>query len=119
MIKIWVDDERPAPKGEGYSYWCKSVFDAIELLTTFDYRDNEKGIVLSLDHDAGKYARFGGDFIKILEWMEYAGFRRIEAYSPAANAMPAHIKVHFHSANPVGVKNMRAIVEHCPWMEEV
>ena len=122
MIKIWVDDERPMPEGytpEGYDYWCKSVFDAIELLAAFNFRDDDKGIVLDLDHDAGEYRRLGGDYIKILEWMEYSGNRRKELYGSAANAKPAPIKVHFQSANPVGVKNMRAIVENCPWMEEV
>ena len=110
MIKIWVDDERPAP--EGYGIWCKTVFHAIAEISwglTIG-----KDILISLDHDASEeFGRFGGDYINILK--AYA-----EDWGGAlCDLNDKKIKVHFHSANPVGVKNMRAIVKNCPWMEEV
>lgn len=106
MIKIWVDDERPMP--EGYDARARSVCEAILAIALFPGKYDEE-LFLDLDHDAGEFRRFGGDFITILEFLEYMD-KTVGA--------EGKIKVHFHSANPVGVKNMRAIVENCPWMEE-
>lgn len=106
MIKIWIDDERPMP--ERHDAHAHSVCEAILAIALFTTDDDE--LFLDLDHDAGEFRRFGGDFITILEFLEYMD-RTVGA--------KGKIKVHFHSANLVGVKNMRAIVEHCPWMEEV
>lgn len=108
MIKIWVDDEREAP--DSYA-WCKSVYDTIFFLGAMAQQAPDDDVILDIDHDAGSQQRWGGDFIKILEYLD-------DAYHNEPNPNP-FIKVHFHSANPVGVKNMRAIVESCPWMEEV
>lgn len=49
MIKIWVDDERPAP--EGYDVCVTSVEDAIKELT-IAYAVSAT-VEISLDHDAG------------------------------------------------------------------
>lgn len=124
MIKIWVDDERPMP--EGYVYHYRTVFDAIYCIGQHylqQYPDGPQEILLDLDHDAsGEYQQYGGDYINILKWL--ASWMNdpkeqdwLIGYEAAGE--PVTIKVRFHSANPVGVKNMRAIVEHCPWMEEV
>ena len=56
--------------------------------------------ILSLDHDAGSYAEYGGDYIKILDWMEENAY-----------ACPIHI----HTANVVGRQNMISICEHNSW----
>ena len=113
MSRIWVDDERPKP--EGYSYWAKSVWDTLLMVGyvwgTDEYRE-EQGILLDIDHDSGSYNPEGGDYINILKALE-------RAVKNGWELEEGEIKVHFHSANPVGVKNMRAIVENCPWMEEV
>jgi len=123
MIKIWVDDERPMP--EGYDYCATSVFDAIRVITEAMREAREGGyeaecsvgaILLDLDHDSG-YG-LGGDFIEILKYYSLPDFRwsfgtkETRGYNP-----PLYVR--FHSANPVGVKNMRVIVESCPWMEEI
>ena len=126
MIKIWVDDERPMP--EGYDIWCHSTNEAIaEIARIWGWQysaDEGLDITISIDHDAGQFVDDGGDFVTVLKaysqpWASfpysktnYEGF-----FSKPEDGSP--LKVHFHSANPVGVKNMRAIVEHCPWMEEV
>ena len=98
-MKLWIDDVRPAP--EGY-VWRKSVNEAIDLLSdlmNFGIDDIE---VLDIDHDAGDYASDGGDYIKLLDWLEETG-----------RSYPIHI----HSMNPVGVANMRAIIQKNGWLE--
>lgn len=94
-MKIWVDDIRPAPDG---FVWCKSVYATINLIESCTgYID-----LIDLDHDAGDFVRFGGDYINILNWLEKTG-----------RSYPIHI----HSMNPVGVENMRRIIERNGWKE--
>ena len=59
-------------------------------------------IELSVDHDAGDYVNEGGDYIKILDWLEGIG---------------RNYPIRIHSQNPVGVANMRAIIERNGWRE--
>jgi hypothetical protein len=99
-MKIWVDDIRPAP--DGY-IWCKStnaVIGALEL-------EEELGIpggieIIDIDHDAGEFAFDGGDYIKVLDFMEETG-----------RSYPIRI----HSMNPVGRENMRRIIQRNGWTE--
>jgi len=81
--KIWVDDIRPAPNGY---LWLKSVDDFIDYIVEHGLKDIA---VIDLDHDAGSYAKFGGDYIKCLDYLESIG--------------ASGINVRVHSANPVGV----------------
>lgn len=108
MIKIWVDDVRPAPAGY---LWCKSVNETISEITRYIIMYHESGWdehykieVIDLDHDAGDYAKDGGDYIKILDWFD----RRQLSLTP-----PFRI----HSMNPVGVQNMRRIIQKNGWKE--
>lgn len=64
-MKIWVDDVRPAP--EGY-VWCKSVNEAKLQIWCAEFYDKVE--LLDLDHDAGDQAQYGGDYIKLLDWLE-------------------------------------------------
>lgn len=101
-MKIWVDDLRPAP--DGY-LWLNSVNEVIETIKLSEYIYNSfhspvKIEVIDLDHDAGDYARFGGDYIKILDWME---------------ATDRSYPIRIHTANPVGRQNMMAIAEKNGW----
>jgi hypothetical protein len=98
-MRLWIDDLREAP--EGY-IWCKSVNDTkilISLCVLFKAEDIE---LIDIDHDAGDYAHDGGDYIKLLDWLEETG-----------RSYPIHI----HSQNPVGVENMRRIIERNGWRE--
>lgn len=91
---------RPAPTGY---IWIKSVNYAIQYISYVeDNQDwmNDPIIEISLDHDAGDYGP--PDYIKILDWLEETN-----------RSYPIHI----HSMNPVGVANMRAIIEHNGWTE--
>lgn len=96
-VNIWIDDIRPAPRGY------------FHLMSTNQFIDfaQQHGIdsigLVDLDHDAGDYQKDGGDYIHILDWLESIGAEDID--------------VHFHSANPVGVQNMRRIVQKNGWRE--
>ena len=98
-MKLWIDDVRPAP--EGY-YWCKSVNYAKRVIMDPHIQYNYKIELIDIDHDADEYAQYGGDYIKLLDWLEETGL-----------SYPIHI----HSMNPVGVANMRAIIKRNGWME--
>ena len=98
-MKLWIDDVRPAP--DGY-VWCKSVNEAMNWidLSEFDFMENIE--LIDIDHDAGDYASDGGDYIKLLDWLEETG-----------RSYPIRI----HSQNVVGVQNMRRIIQRNGWTE--
>lgn len=113
-MKIWIDDVRPAPNGY---VWCNSVNDAINTIklreariknilqryTPSETRMKDLSIqVIDIDHDAGDYACYGGDYIKLLDWLEETG---------------RNYPIRIHSQNPVGVQNMRAIIRRNGWKE--
>ena len=95
MIKVWIDDIREAP--EGYT-WCRSTNSALRFITqNKDYIE-----LIDIDHDAGEYAKYGGDYIKLLDWLEETG---------------RNYPIRIHSMNPVGVENMRRIIQKNGWTE--
>lgn len=99
MIKIWIDDIRTPPSEDWI--WIKSVNAAkryISMTSSYGVTD----IMLSVDHDAGDYAKDGGDYIKILDWLEEIGY---DGY------------IHIHSMNAVGKMNMRNIIQKNGWRE--
>lgn len=59
-------------------------------------------IELSVDHDAGDHATDGGDYIKLLDWLEETG---------------RNYPIRIHSMNLVGRENMRAIIQRNGWKE--
>ena len=99
MLNIWVDDIRTPPSD--YNYWCKSVNDCIRLIDHYCGQSlvGEYINIINLDHDAGDYYKYGGDYIKILEYLE-------EHY-PNNN-----ITFYLHTQNPVGRYNMENIIYH-------
>ena len=97
-MKIWVDDLREAPNGY---VWCKSVGQTKQVIRAQELI-HEPIEILDMDHDAGDYAFDGGDFIKILDWMEYTN---------------RNYPIRIHSMNPVGRENMRAIIRRNGWEE--
>jgi hypothetical protein len=97
-MKLWIDDVRPAP--EGY-FWIKSVNNAKAFIEV--HRPPISPIeLIDIDHDAGDYAQFGGDYIRLLDWLEETG---------------RNYPIRIHSMNPVGVANMHAIIEKNGWKE--
>lgn len=99
-MKIWVDDIREMP--QDYDCWARDTEFAIEMIGKYGDSIEE----ISLDHDAGNEHVHGGDFIKILEWMEY---------EEEVNGKNFKFTIHIHSANPVGRAAMRRIIEKRGW----
>jgi hypothetical protein len=102
-MKLWIDDVRPAP--DGY-IWIRSVNSAKHWIEQIEYEaftfDREEIELISIDHDAGDYACCGGDYIKLLDWLEETG---------------RNYPIRIHSMNPVGVANMRQIIQRNGWKE--
>jgi hypothetical protein len=107
-MKFWIDDCRPAP--EGYIHAC-SVERAKELILIAEILDsmvshlnnsNWQIEVIDIDHDAGEYYKYGGDYIELLNWLE--GTKR-------------NYPIRIHSMNPVGIQNMRVIIQRNGWTE--
>ena len=97
-MKLWIDDLRPAP--EGYM-WRKTTDSAKDLIRHLDRCGIEIKLI-DIDHDAGNFAKYGGDYIKLLDWFEETG---------------RNYPIRIHSMNVVGVANMRAIIERNGWKE--
>lgn len=114
-MKLWIDDIRPAP--EGY-VWCKSVEEAKRTIINANaefVRQCKRGLepdhslhieLIDLDHDAGEYASDGGDYIKLLDWLEWL-----------YDGEGTYTKFRIHSQNAVGVENMRRIIQCNGWKE--
>ena len=105
-MKLWIDDVRPAPEGW---VWLKSVNAAKRYIHyhsdgVIDYDGKPVATVdlISLDHDLGDYAYDGGDGVKLLDWLEETG---------------RDYPIRIHSQNPVGVQNMRRIIQRNNWKE--
>ena len=104
---LWVDDVRK-PVEPDNSYWAKSVNNAIfAIMLNNQNRQELKNInYIDIDHDAGEYAEDGGDYIRLLDWLEEKNYK--------------NVKIHIHSMNPVGIVNMRRIIkknEKSGWKE--
>ena len=102
-IKLWVDDVREPPSDEWL--WAKSVHDACVAIRFYERNIVDDTIIIDLDHDAGDYAWDGGDYIEFLNWVEREGIADTGYF------------FHIHSMNPVGIENMRRIIEHNGWRE--
>ena len=102
-MKIWVDDVRTPPVGY---YWCKSVNETKRCILSWrhacdeDFNEVDSVELIDLDHDAGDFAFDGGDYIRILDWLEENGF---------------NYPIHIHSMNPVGRQNMETICRKNGW----
>ena len=60
--------------------------------------------LIDIDHDAGDYAKDGGDFINLLTWLEQTG---------------RNYPIRIHTMNPVGAENMRKIIRKNGWKEVI
>ena len=103
-MKIWIDDVRPAPSGY---MWCKTVIEAKALIERCELYftilpDIWEIEVIDLDYDAGEYAVYGGDYIKLMDWLVERG-----TLYPLA----------FHSQNCVGMEYMKRMYRRY-WLRE-
>ena len=104
-MKLWIDDVRPAPKGY---FHCKTVNQVKRIILGLEgeeqYYDGEGVELIDIDHDAGNYSEDGGDYIKLLDWLEETG---------------RNYPIRIHSMNPVGISNMRKIIQRNNWIEVI
>lgn len=105
-MKLWVDDLRPAPHGY---LWVKSVDGAKEHIVNHELflrvsggKEHYRIELIDIDHDAGDFACYGGDYIRLLDWLEETG---------------RNYPIRIHSMNSVGVENMRRIIQRNGWTE--
>ena len=103
IIKVWIDDIREKP--DDHNIRMMSVNEVINFLMFYKY-DEDKRLLLDLDHDAGDFRANGGDYIKILDWIESTGYLKDN---------PHKIIFSIHSANPVGRENMMRIIRKNDW----
>lgn len=102
-MKLWIDDVRRPPSLEWF--WCQTVNQARSAIRMYEKNMQDDTITIDLDHDAGDYAKDGGDYIEILNWLEREGI------------VDTGYFFHIHSMNSVGVQNMRAIIQHNGWRD--
>lgn len=95
-MKLWIDDCRPAP--DGY-FWLLTVEDTILTILACEEL-GDKIEVIDIDHDAGNYVKYGGDYIKLLDWLEATG---------------RNYPIRIHSMNAVGRENMLRICRKNNW----
>jgi hypothetical protein len=105
-MKLWIDDVRPAP--EGYD-WCKSVNEAIETIKIGEKNAVYATMTRQTDNIVTRWwpelIDIDSDFcdaIHLLDWLEETS---------------RNYPIRIHSANPVGVANMRRIIERNGWKE--
>ena len=102
-MRLWVDDCRTPPV-EGEWICLKTVNGTIDFLNRF------KGMnmieLISLDHDAGDFAKYGGDYIKILDWLEE---------KQVVDGWQIDWLFNIHSQNPIGVEKMEQIIRKNGW----
>ena len=112
-IGQWVDDIRDIPS---YDYvYARSVNRARQLIEYYEdvlqsaQETNDTEVInvytielIDIDHDAGEYVSDGGDYIKLLDWLEETG---------------RNYPIRIHSMNSVGIQNMRRIIKRNGWTE--
>ena len=90
-MKLWLDDERPAPDG-----WVRETHAADAMIQLADRQVTH----LSLDHDLGPES--AGTGYDVCRWLE-----ETVANDPTF-PMPV---VTLHTANPVGRQNMQRVLD--------
>ena len=117
-MKLWLDDVRPAPEGYLHVFMVEDAISEIvghERQTDCIWRDYLLGHIdkehferminaftlaeISCDNDLGEGNHEG---YKLLDWLEATG---------------RNYPIHIHSANPVAVARMRAIIQKNGWRE--
>lgn len=108
-MKIWIDDIRPAPHGFYHMYSVNQAKEFIKMVEfcdnhTFNLDDDSFKIdIIDMDHDAGDFSYDGGDYIRLLDWFEETG---------------RNYPIKIHSMNPVGIENMKRIIQKNNWKTE-
>lgn len=98
---LWVDDMRVPPESFISKYiWVRTVNDAKQTIERLEVGKMNLLEYIDIDHDAGAYEKYGGDYIKLLDWLEETG---------------RNYSIRIHSQNVVGRMNMEAICRRNGW----
>ena len=101
-MNLWVDDIR-TPPFDSY-IWARSANEAITAIKSYERNFAGGGtIFISLDHDAGDFAEDGGNYIRVLDWLEQTGI------------VDTGYFFHLYTQNPVGRENMERIIRKNGW----
>ncbi len=92
-MKLWLDDVRPKP--DNFTHHAYSV-DAAKMMICFAERRGDLIETIDCDHDMGDMAVYGGDGIKLLDWLV-----KRETFYP----------IKLHTMNPVGRTNMQRMLD--------
>ncbi len=114
-MRLWIDSLRPAP--EGYE-WCKSTDEAKQIIEELEQQQQY------LQHTALNklYCRKLSDYHKLMQMSKRREIELIDAddnfdllvwFQMTCRNYPIRI----HSQNPIGVQNMRRIIERNGWKE--
>ena len=87
-MKLWLDDERPAPPGWAWAHNVREAIEAVLRCTSFEE--------VSLDHDLGQGDKLDG--LAFVDWMNGSGH------------WPGH-RPRVHSMNPAGRQRMLMTIE--------
>lgn len=100
-MKIFLDDVRQEPLGWVRTYTAQET---IQLLKNPHNNIDE----ISLDHDLGDDEQYGTG-MTVVKWIEEETFSNSDFIPPV---------IRIHSANPVGIKNMKDGIESIKRMVE-
>jgi hypothetical protein len=92
LLRLWLDDERPAPEG-----WTACRWPA-EVIAYLERGDDVEAV--SLDHDLGETGHNPRTGYDVALWLEKA---IVGGWLP-----PEGLELLIHSANPVGVRRIEA-----------
>lgn len=88
QVRIWLDDEREAPEG-----WTRAMCVNQAIFQAMMAHGGGRFAAISLDHDLGKWSKFGGDGIKFVDFMT------------EFNVWPTE-EIRIHTLNPPGRDNI-------------
>lgn len=72
-MKLWIDDFREAPPTWRH---CRSVNSSIAFIK-YCMKENIPITDIAIDHDAGEYFPQGGDFMKVMDYLEEVNYTNI------------------------------------------
>jgi hypothetical protein len=100
FTRLWIDDLRPIPEDYDHTEWtsARSFHEAIVKLELLEIEE------VSFDHDLGENSIYG--------YKEMTGYDVVMwLCARQQNGLPTPNVYQIHSANPVGVNNMKQMIE--------
>lgn len=109
--KVWVDDNRPAPDG-----WV--TLPSVNRALGFIHQAISNGdtiSMISLDHDAGQYRHYGGNYINLLTAIEAEINAKKDFGGSMMEKFVNNTTFHIHSQHLASRQNMEDIINRNGW----